>query len=203
MLVATVITYNDMPLIKSTIESIKDKVDKIIAVDGRYRDFPDTNGDYSTDGTLEYLATINNVQLVFASGVDEVVKRNKYLEQVHDGDIVLNLDADEVLVGEVKNLDADFGIIDLHDGHSRHVQKRATRFFKYYEGMAYKNVHYTLYYNGRQVNNLKKVINGDFTYEDVKDFYLIHNWHLRSQTRQHSKSIYYKKLLRNEAGFPR
>ena len=203
MLVATVITYNDMPLIKSTIGSIKDKIDKIIVIDGRYKDFPDTNGDYSTDGTLEYLATINNVQLVFASGVDEVVKRNKYLEQVHDGDIVLNLDADEVLVGEVKNLDADFGIIDLHDGHSRHVQKRATRFFKYYEGMAYKNVHYTLYYNGRQVNNLKKVINGDFTYEDVKDFYLIHNWHLRSQTRKHYKSIYYKKLLRNEAGFPR
>ncbi len=75
MLIATIITYNDWPLIKNCVESIKDKVDKIIAVDGRYRDFPDTNGDYSTDGTIEYLSGINNLELVFESGIDEVVKR--------------------------------------------------------------------------------------------------------------------------------
>jgi hypothetical protein len=202
MILACIITYNDFPLIKDCVKSVKDKVDKIIAVDGRYRDFPG-DSDYSTDGTIEYLSKIDNLQLIFESGVDEVAKRNKYLELVNDGDTILNLDTDEVLVGDIKDLNADFGIIDLHDGHSRHVQKRATRFFKYCEGMAYKNVHYTLYYNGRQVNNLKKVINADFTFDNIKDFYLIHNWHLRSQTRQHNKSIYYKKLLRNEAGFPR
>ena len=69
--------------------------------------------------------------------------------------------------------------------------------------MEYRHVHYTLYYNDRQVNSLKKVIDDDFTFEDVKDFHLIHNWHLRSDVRKHNKSIYYKKLLKNEAGFPR
>jgi hypothetical protein len=202
MIYGCVITYNDMPLIKDTVESITGKVDRIIVVDGRYRDFPE-DSEYSTDGTLEYLSEVSNVRVIFKSGVDEVEKRNTYLEQVSDGDIILNLDADEVLVGEVKSLNADFGIIDLHDGHCRHIQKRATRFFKYYEGMEYRHVHYTLYYNDRQVNSLKKVIDDDFTFEDVKDFHLIHNWHLRSDVRKHNKSIYYKKLLKNEAGFPR
>lgn len=202
MILACIITYNDFPLIKDCVESVKDKVDKIIAIDGKYRDFPGDSG-YSTDGTLEYLSGVSNVQLIFESGVDEVDKRNKYLELVNDGDIILNLDADEVLAGDIKDLNADFGIIDLHDGHSRHVQKRATRFFKYYDGMRYENVHYTLYFDGKQINSLKKVINSDFTCEDISSFYLVHNWHLRSHPRQHYKSIYYKRLVRNEAGFPR
>ena len=200
MLVGTIITYNDWPLIKDCVESIIGKVDKIIAVDGAYDDFPcDIN--YSTDGTLEYLDNLDKVELIIAPGLAEVAKRNKYLEPLADNDIVLNIDADEVLIGDIPELKTDFGIIDWHDGHSKHIQRRVTKIFKYRSGMKYEHCHYTLYWNGIIVNKLHEVINKDFTSEYIKDFYMIHNWHLRDELRKHNKQIYYKKLIKLEAGF--
>lgn len=201
MLVATINCYNDMPLIKDCIESIYDKVGRIIAVDGSYDDFPDGWGS-STDGTLEYLESLDNkVDIIVTFGLSEVEKRNKYLMQLSDGDIVLNLDADEVLMGSIPPLNSDFGIVDLQDGHSKHIQKRATRFFHYRDGMRYNYVHYTLYYQDKIINKLKEIINKDFTFEDVKTFNIIHNWHFRTDLRKYNKQIYYRKLVKKEARF--
>jgi len=202
MLVATIITYNDWPLIKDCVESIIDKVDKIIAVDGAYDDFPcDIN--YSTDGTLEYLDSLDKIELIIAPGLAEVAKRNKYLEPLADGNTVLNIDADEVLIGEIPALKTDIGKVDWQDGHSKHVQRRVTKLFRYRTGLRYLHCHYTLYYNGQIVNKLHEVINKDFTSELIEDFYILHNWHLRDSLRKHNKSIYYKKLVKLEAGFER
>ncbi len=201
MLVGCVITYNDWPLIKDCIESITGKVDRLIVVDGKYKNF---TGDceYSTDGTLEYLYS-KGVEVISAANLTEVAKRNIYLSNVVDGDIVLNLDSDEVLKGDLPDLKSDFGVLTLIDGHSRHRQDRATRLFRYREGMRYENVHYTLYWQGRQVNSLKKVIDTRFTSQDITSCYLVHNWHLRGDVRKHYKSLYYKKLRMEEAGYPR
>ncbi|MHB8276363.1 MAG: glycosyltransferase family protein [Candidatus Humimicrobiaceae bacterium] len=200
MIVATIITYNDWPLIQSCIESIVDKVDKIIAVDGAYDDFPnDIN--ISTDGTLEYLNSIDKVEIIMAPSLCEVAKRNLYLEPLSEGDICLNIDADEVLIGEIPELKTDFGIVDWHDGHSKHIQRRVTKIFKYRLGMRYIHCHYTLYWNDQIVNKLNEVINKDFTSEYITSCHIIHNWHLRSSERQYYKSLYYKKLVQIEAGF--
>jgi hypothetical protein len=202
MIVGCVITYNDYPLIKDCVESLLNKVDKLIIVDGRYRDFPGSGWD-STDGTLEYICSIDKADVISTLGYNELDKRNRYLEELSDGDIVLNLDSDEVLVGEIPKLEADFGIMRLHDGYSKHIQDRATRFFRYREGMRYENVHYTLYHKGKQVNNLKKVLNPDFTSERIESCHILHNWHLRQDLRKHNKSLYYKKLVSIESGYPR
>ncbi len=199
MLIGCVICYNDFPLIKECIESLISKVDKLIVVDGRYKDFPG-QGWESTDGTLEYLSGLN-IDLISSYNADELGKRNTYLEQLSDGDIVLNLDSDEVLVGNIPELKSDFGIVKLHDGHCGKVQDRATRFFKFRQGIEYQNVHYTLYWQGKLINKLHKVVNPEFSYEYIKDFYIKHNWHLRSDLRKHYKSQYYKKLIKNESGF--
>jgi len=199
MKVATIITYNDFPLIKDCIESLINKVDKIICIDGRYTDFPDADGDYSTDGTLEYLKDKASVTLI--GGFTEVAKRNTYLLQLNEGDTVLNLDSDEVLVGELPELKADFGVLDLWDGCSKHIQKRATRFFKYREGMEYRYCHYTLYYNDQIINKLQKVINPDFTFENIEGMHIIHNWHFRTDERKYYKEQYYKTLIQKEAKF--
>jgi hypothetical protein len=191
-----------MPLITDCINSIIGKVDKIVCVDGSYKDWP-IESDFSTDGTLEYLESIDKVELIKLAGVDEVAKRNTYLLPLNDGDTVLNLDSDEVLIGELPELKTDFGILKLHDGHGQQVQPRATRFFKYREGMRYNLVHYTLYYKGIQLNNLKKVLSPDFSFEVMEGCHLLHNYHMRPHLRQHYKSLYYKKLVKNEAGFPR
>ena len=197
---ACIITYDDYPLIRDCIESIYDKVDRIIAVDGRYIDFSDVCGDYSTDGTLEYLKSIDKVKL-FYSVSNEVDKRNLYLMQAKDNDLILNIDTDEVLVGDIKEIDYNFGIIDLHDGHSKHIQKRATRFFRYKQGMRYQYCHYTLYYQNELINTLQKVVNNNFSYKYVNDFYLVHNWHLRSDERKFLKEKYYNKLRVREAKY--
>lgn len=202
MIVGCIITFNDMPLVRECVESMVDKVDKLIIVDGRYRDFPGDSWD-STDGTLEYICSIDKADVISTLGYSELDKRNRYLEELNDGDIVLNLDSDEVLVGEIPKLEADFGIIRLHDGHSKHIQDRATRFFKYREGMRYENVHYTLYRQGKMVNNLKKVINPEFSFENIEGCHIEHNWHKREDLRKHYKSLYYKKLVQMEAGYSR
>ena len=74
MLVGVINCYNDMPLIKNCIESIYSQVDKIIAIDGSYADFPDGSG-YSTDGTIEYLTSLDKVELITTFGLSEVAKR--------------------------------------------------------------------------------------------------------------------------------
>lgn len=201
MIAGCIITYNDFPLIKDCVESIKDKVDRIICVDGRYADFPKTQSDNSTDGTLEYLCALDKTNVIMVSGYDEVAKRNRYLQELKDGDIVLNLDSDEVLVGELPELKSDFGILDLWDGCSRHIQKRATRFFKYREGMKYQDVHYTLYFNGIMINKLHNVINPDFSFENIEGCHILHNWHLRTDERKYAKEQYYKTLIQKEAKF--
>jgi hypothetical protein len=167
MLTGCIISYDDYPLIKKCVESIIDQVDRLIIVDGRYRDFPGSSMT-STGDTKEYLNEINGgkVQVIYAGNLTEVDKRNIYLEQVSDGDIILNLDADEVLVGNIKPLEKDFGIVEFYINKHRDV--RASRFFKYREGMRYRLVHFTLYYNNKQVNKLKKVINNDFSFEHIE-----------------------------------
>ena len=201
MLVATIICFNDYPLIVDCIKSIYDKVDKIIAVDGAYDDFPcDIN--YSTDGTLEYLDSLDKVELILAPGIPEVAKRNKYLEPLEDNDTVLNIDADEVLIGDIPELTTDFVSMDWCDGHSKHVQRRVTKLFKYHENMRYVGCHYTLYTgDGIMINKLHEVINKDFSCERITSCHILHNWHLRSDLRKFQKSQYYKKLVRLEAGF--
>jgi len=200
MIVGTVICYNDMPLVQNCIESIINKVDRIIAIDGKYADFPGISGS-STDGTIQYLESLDKVKVIMTSGLSEIEKRNLYLEQLVDGDTVLNLDTDEVLIGNFPKIASMWGIIDLKDGHSKHIQRRASRVFKYRNGIKYENTHCTLYYNGKIINKLCEVINKDFTFELIKGCHILHNWHLRNDRRKFEKMKYYKKLVKKESGF--
>ena len=200
MFIATIITYNDFPLIKDCVESVIDKVDKIIVIDGKYADFPEGSG-FSTDGTIEYLESVDKVKLIMTSGLTEIDKRNLYLEPLTENDTVINLDSDEVLIGNLPKLATDWGIIDLKDGHSKHIQRRASRFFRYRKGIKYENTHCTLYYNGKIINKLHEVINKDFSFELIKGCYIEHRWHLRNDRRKYDKQLYYRKLVKKESGF--
>ena len=191
-----------MPFVKDCVESIVDKVDRLVIVDGRYKDFPGDSWD-STDGTLEYILSIDKADVISTLGYSELDKRNRYLEELSDGDIVLNLDADEVLVGKIPMFEAQFGIIDLIDNQCARKQQRATRLFRFREGMRYENVHYTLYWQGKMINSLKKIVNPDFSFESIKGCWIEHNWHKREDLRKHYKSVYYKRLIRTEQGHPR
>jgi len=196
MRIATIITYNDWPLIKECVESIIGKVDKIIAIDGKFKDFPG-DSHFSTDGTLEYLK--DKVSVTLIGGFDEVEKRNAYLNYLKDGDICLNLDTDEILVGEIPQLNADTGIIQVGEQGDRRRHRRTNRFFRYRAGLHYWGTHkMILDSKGKVFANLDRVGEG-YTSQKVTEFELLHRNDLRSSDRKKSKKEYYKILMAREA----
>ncbi len=194
MLVATIVTYNDMPLIKDCIESVRNKVDRIVVVDGKYRDFPGEEN-YSTDGTLEYLSGLN-IEILFSYGLDEVEKRNCYLNELKDGDICLNIDSDEMLVGDIPELTTDIGVVHIGEWGDRRRHRRTNRFFKYHKGMYYWGTHKMILDRGKLFANLDRV--GNYSFKETGMEFL-HNNHLRSPERKKDKKKYYEILVRREA----
>ncbi len=187
-----------MPLLKDCIESIQNKVDRIIAVDGRYKDFP-SDSNYSRDGTIQYLKNFGRTEIIMASGYDEVEKRNKYLELLNDGDICLNIDSDEVLVGDIPELTADIGIIQIGEWGDRRRHRRSNRFFRYREGLHYWGTHkMILDGKGKLFANLDRV-GKDYTSQKITEFEFLHNNHLRDHKRKQAKKKYYEILVKREA----
>ena len=200
MLIATIITYNDIETIKDCINSVKDKVDRIVVVDGKYRDFPGRY-DFSTDGTIEYISWVaGDYKIIFRSvtRLDEVAKRNMYFQYISDGDVVLNLDADEILTGEIPELTADIGIVQVGEWGDRKRHRRTNRFFRYRDGLHYWGTHkMILDAEDRVFVNLDRT--GDYTHQLITEFELLHRNDLRSDKRKADKKIYYKILMAREA----
>ena len=199
-IVACIITYDDFPLIADCIESIISKVDKIVVIDGKYRDFP---GKYkcSSDGTIEYLARVqkdNKIVLRFVSDVDEVTKRNIYFQYLKDGDVCLNIDADEVLIGSLPDLKADIGLVRIGEDGDRRRHRRTNRLFRYKPGLHYWGKHTMLLdKDDRVFAHLDKVGKG-YTVQDNRVEFL-HNNHKRPDSRVKDKKEYYDILMKREA----
>ena len=196
MLIACIITYNDWPLIEDCIESIIDKVDKIVVIDGKYRDFPGQGWD-STDGTLKYLLGLN-IDLISSLNADEVGKRNSYLDQLKDGDICLNIDADEVLIGDLPTLKADIGMVRIGEDGDRRRHRRTNRLFRYRTGLHYWGKHTLLLDKDNKVFAHLDKAGKDYTVQDDRVEFL-HNNHKRGYNRKKDKKAYYKILMKREA----
>lgn len=193
-----VICYDDMPLIKKTIGSMEPLVDEIVAVDGRFSDFPG-NKPYSTDGTLEYLESIDKVRIVMAPPLQEVEKRNLYLEGLNVGDWVLHLDADEEWRGPliIPNHTADMGIVRLRRATPQHYMDRV-RLFRYVPGLHYEGKHYWLKdEEGRTFCLLAKPGSG-YKAVRLEDNLIIHHGEERPIERVMAKRRYYKILSKRE-----
>ena len=196
-LIATIITYNDYPLIRDCIESVIDKVDKVIVIDGKFKDFPG-QWQNSTDGTLEYLSKLD-IDLILTYNSDEVDKRNGYLEQLEDGDICLNIDADEVLVGNIPNLTADIGIIMIGEAGDAKRHLRSIRFFRYRQGLRYFGKHKLMLDKDNNLFASLDRVGGRYTSQKITEFEFLHNNHKRSIERKQDKEAYYKMLMKREA----
>lgn len=88
--------------IKRCVESIKDYVDVILAIDGRFDNFPDSQI-LSSPEVREYLQSIQNVVLVDYPG-SEVAKRQKYCSLCleYQCDYLLIIDSDEYVMPNSK-----------------------------------------------------------------------------------------------------
>ena len=201
MLIATIITYNDWPFIKDCVESITGKVDKIIIVDGKFWDFPGDD-DYSGGESLKYLLNLSKddrFEIILAGGLTEVEKRNGYLEYLKDGDICLNIDTDEVLIGEILELTADIGIIMIGEMGDTRRHRRTIRFFRFREGLHYWGTHkMILDKDGKLFANLDRIGKG-YTSQKITEFEFLHNNHKRDYNRIKDKKVYYEILMKREA----
>jgi len=202
MIIGVMITYNDMPHIIDTIESMYDKVDVIIAVDGKFRDFPELYGsDYSVDGTIEHLQSVDKVQLVLQSNLTEVQKRNLYLVG-SDGDTYLHLDTDEVWQGSFRApVDADMVICPLKFNVSPHKKYRImnrVRVFKHVPGLHYHAKHYWLRDRTNKTFALVDRPGNAYKAEKFNDIKIMHNEEIRDGDRMSAKKKYYKILHKTE-----
>lgn len=198
MIRAVLITYNDMPVIKRAVESVYDQVDEIIAVDGRFEDFPQVNHrDYSTDGTIEYLDSLEKVRLLIMPPRKEVDKRNLYL--VGDvGDWYLHLDTDEEWIGKVTyNPDVDMMISPMKRYHVNQWMERI-RLFKHTEGLHYNKKHYWLHDRYGKTYALLDRCGGGYKFDKHKGTKLIHYENERTPERVRDKRKYYKILVKEE-----
>lgn len=188
------ITYNDYPLVKRAVESVIDYVDRAIIIDGRFNDFPGES-DVSTDGTIEYLRSLDKVTTVIATGHDEIEKRNLYL--VGDrNDWYLHLDADEEWTGDPPHPPdgADACIVPLERGRPTHHMERV-RLFRHVPGCHYHKKHYWLKDGqGRTFALLDKVGNA-YRGAQLKGSVIKHHDHERDPVRQSQKKTYYRKTL--------
>jgi len=106
--------YNDYSTLGLCINSVKDYVDYITVADGayakyfeEYKRFVKDAKPYSTDGSVEILRAIPDIQgkLKFiehdGAWENQCVKRTALLDSVADGDWFIVLDSDELLHGDV------------------------------------------------------------------------------------------------------
>jgi len=202
MIVATIITYNDWPFIKDCINSVNDKVDKLVVIDGRYKDFEGPKP-YSSDGTLDWLLDFevknkDRMHLLVASGYYEVQKRNLYFNYLEDGDICLNIDADEVLITDLPKLEADIGIIRIGEEGHRRRHRRTIRYFRYRDGLHYWGQHKLILDSGGRTFAWLDRVGKGYRAQDTRVEFL-HNNHKRDYNRKKAKRNYYKNLIKREA----
>jgi len=208
---ACIITYEDAQFIAATLFSIAPHVDRIIVIDGAYRNFPH-DVHLSVDGSMEIADTVlkrcfPHVEAVFISTSEpwtsEAEKRNAYLNRLRDGEWFIVLDGDEMLVGDVKaglkEIQAsgkDAGripVYELRESMSiiKHVNN-IPRVIRFNPTMRYVKHHSNLIDERGPVNFMA----GRAHY--TEKFGILHFSHLRLPERKRRKEIY--GVYQREAG---
>lgn len=92
------IFYNDCKSLERTLESLKDKVDWMICIDGRFKHFKD-NSLLSTDGSRELVNSYDKAVLVDVPNSYEIQKRSAYLRECERvrAEYLLIIDSDEYI----------------------------------------------------------------------------------------------------------
>lgn len=200
MLNLVMITFNDMDVIQKSIESVIDHVDKIVIVDGIFRDFPHLESDpeYSTDGTLEYISSLDKeVVLIVAPGETETEKRSRYLIG-DEGDVYIHLDTDEwvenpEILNDLPDVDVMYCPMKRSDGNVSFYP----RVFRHQDGMKYQGLHHRLVDKDEQL--ICKIDKTGKKYTDARIPLVIqHDRELRAEDRRAQKEVYYRRLNARE-----
>ena len=99
--------YNNAPTLRESLESIVPYVEKVVAIDGAYEQFPHELP-YSTDGTKEIFFEVcgNKVNWVWVgcnkAWPTQILKKNHWFKHIPVGKWWIQIDGDEIITGKVK-----------------------------------------------------------------------------------------------------
>lgn len=156
---ASIIYYNDKPLLEKCLKSLKGKVDHILCIDGAFKEFPHTKV-ASTDGSTRMAEKYTSlfIEPGKTAWKDQVEKRNAALTPVNKKvNYILVIDTDEILSGE-------FNLEDLKDKEDIYIlplntmkdvtmiPSFAPRLVKVDKDIRYKGKHSLIYKKDKVIN---------------------------------------------------
>jgi len=200
MIIACYSVWNDIELLKKSVDSLCDQVDFIIVVDGAYTNFPH-DIPWSTDKTREFVESLENATFIGNSKpwYHQFEKRNEYLIG-EEGDFYFIIDADEVLEGGLRTPQADVGIFECKRQSDNAVYHRA-RLIKHVDGIHYSKKHYWLCDGeGNTVALLAKA--GKKYREERMPGRILHINHERDFQRESAQRQYYQIHGNRERSIP-
>jgi glycosyltransferase involved in cell wall biosynthesis len=194
-LIAGIIAYNEEYLLPCCLDSIVDKVDNIVLVDGRIDAFPG-DGYKSTDNTVA-IARDYGCRVIEPTRAwrDEQEMRSQYLVG-DDGDWYVFIDADERCMTPLpcpedfpEAVDA-FSVLVKMIGDN--TGKFRPRLFRHKGVMEYRGVHDALFSDGKLISNPNEVIK-------LHSVWFAHMQMRRDSDRRRSKHEYYKEGYKHES----
>lgn len=184
--------YNDRMFLPAMLESIRERVDNIIVADGAYELYykehlkynPDAKP-WSTDGSLAFFKVIPDLPKTewvpcpnSEPWSDQCTKRNALLNRVPVDDWFIIIDADEMIVGDMKTglqKICDSGCIVGHApiynvglDQSRLYPAWHARVYQKFDGMHYHGTHWYLR------DGYNRIIETSYPMKWVNDFVFVH-----------------------------
>ncbi len=196
--IACIIAYNEEQLLPQCLDSIKDKVDKIVLVEGQIAAFPGV-AVRSADRTIE-IAESYGAEVITQgeTWADEATMRNQYLAG-KNGDWYLHIDADERLMTLLPNI-ADFpaGVnaygVNVKIIGSNHSGSYRPRLFRHKGEMEYRKIHDALFSDGVLISQPDRVAR-------LKSVWFAHYQMKRDASRRAQKQKYYTSGYAHESDY--
>ena len=210
MLWGCVNAYQDADALRATLPALAAIVDRLVLVDGAYKDFPrfDSTTWSSTDATRE-IARDHGALLVEATpGIDEPAKRTRYFVG-EPGDWYLVVDADELACGAIDKSflplsDVDDYWVAFADEDAPWQVDRGRRVFRLHRhrpGMRYVGTHHALHVpDASEPRGVRLVL--DEGLPAIPGLRLAHvKDRVRPRWREEPKTVYYERLKADEYAF--
>lgn len=199
-IIACVNAYLEEKLLPGCLASLRNQVDRIAVVDGRYASFPGESWK-STDKTVE-IARAFGAEVILPPNdepwPDQPTKRSAYLVG-KEGDWYFRIDADERLVGKLP----DVATLNIKNVYALRITWPNTLLnswvpciFAHRGTMLYDKVHCALFSDGELVTTATNVVR-------LESPHLIHLKDYRSAERIQAKREYYRWQRENERVYRR
>lgn len=205
-IVGAVNVYQDEAFLGECLSALACVADRIVVVDGAYKDFP-VYGDSasSTDRTLEIACQYSKVVILpprkvggFLPWPGEIEKRNEYLACGSSGEYFLVVDADEIVEGAVDRellaTHKDWGV-DLYRAEEPKAHFPIHRLFAWRTGIRYRGTHHAVHIWDRLIHPEKPPL------PVFPGLRLRHVQHRRTPERVERKGTYYRALCVGERAF--